>query len=67
MVGNQEIIPKTENQNVLFISMLFENVKVNNQERAKRLEGDWLWEVEISSGEEWEMFLHIYYFDANKI
>lgn len=42
MVGNQEIIPKTENQNVLFISMLFENVKVNNQERAKRLEGDWL-------------------------
>lgn len=40
MVGNQEIISKTENQNVSLISMLFENVKVNNQERAKRLEGD---------------------------
>lgn len=40
IVGSQEIISKIENLNVLFITMLFENVKDNSQGRAKRLESD---------------------------
>lgn len=31
MVGNQVIISKIESQNVLFISMLFENIKINRR------------------------------------